>query len=154
MTRLLILLFALSASAQLPPTPIYPTRYYVVVATDGTNVSAPSNEVATNVWPVELTWCPSTTEDVSYQILSGLASGVYTRTNVCTGLTIDLPVYIPQTTIITIYQNETVLLCETNPVDTLFFRMNDNIVESSVDCLNWTFYTVGMIDQPLTITKQ
>ena len=155
MTRLLpfLLLLASVAAAQMPPTPVYPMRYYAVRACNSNGVSANSNEVATNVWPVALMWDASTTPDVYYQILSGLASGVYTRTNICTGLTIDLPVFMPVDCVVTLTDDGEVLYCATNPPGAMLFRKLAGEVDFSADGWNWFPYQSGCSNQPLVMTR-
>ena len=72
--------------AQLPPPPpaVRFTNYFVVEVFDGARFSAPTDEVAWTNGRVWLTFAPSPQPGVTYVLLSGRASGRYTRTN-CLG---------------------------------------------------------------------
>jgi hypothetical protein len=79
-----ILCTAAAAAGQLPPVPpsLPFTNYFAVESvSDGTNHSLPSNEVWWTNGSVLLTWSNSPTPNVTYRLLSGRQSGVYTRTN-------------------------------------------------------------------------
>lgn len=99
----IIALFAcLSASAQMPPAQYSlraPALQYVTVqATDGTNLSDYSNEITLPTYaPATLTFSNSQTPGVSYVLLHGTASKVYTRTNILgTNTQVSWPIYTPK----------------------------------------------------------
>jgi hypothetical protein len=69
------------SSPPLPPPAARFTNYFAVAACDGTNFSAPSDEVAWTNGRVWLTFRPSPQPGVTYVLLSGIASGHYLRTN-------------------------------------------------------------------------
>lgn len=134
-------------SLPLPPAPSYPTRYFAVTATDGTNNSDPSNEVSTNLWPVELDWQPSTTPNVWYLVWSGRASGTYSPVAATTNLSITLPPPPPPVKVVGADGGQ-VFFCATNPPGQMFFREQETsdpstvVIDSSPDLLNWSTYTI------------
>jgi hypothetical protein len=71
----------LAQTPPLPPAPPRFTNYFVVEAFDGTNHSAPTDEVAWTNGRVLLTFTNSPQPGLTYVLLSGIASRHYTRTN-------------------------------------------------------------------------
>lgn len=90
MRRLLAILVALlltgiAAYGQVPPQSDLPMSisYITIEATDGTNYSAPCNQLELpSRMNSFLTWSNSTTPGIYYVMLSGYQSRIYTRTNV------------------------------------------------------------------------
>lgn len=135
MRALIGVLICLTASAQMPPVATIGNHslhnplihYAAVAATDGTNVSGWSNEVAMPDMGAFLTFSNSTQPGVQYLIGSGTVSHIYTQTNsigTATATAWPVPVYTPKVMTLTFTDRLEFSLDLTNwqKPDVLFFR--------------------------------